>query len=694
MPLRDGHADVVESSGNHTDDIAADGSGGPDICVPNCCGKECGPDGCGGECGWCYGDADVCFQGECRLCMSVECWQPGPCEKEPEVYCLCEEDGDCFGWGLCADIMDGKVCTPACLEDCGEGFTCGMTTPAPDVTYWCVPIFATLCWPCMVDEDCGGEYSLPGEWTGVHCHDFGADGRFCLVGCEETHYCPVGFKCQTDEETSEWPGGTCVPDTPDGQCPCTFRAVQNALSTPCFRTNEHGTCHGERHCTADGLTDCSAAEAAPEACNGLDDDCDGQTDEDWPVQNTGCDADGDGCADGQWICHQETGLVECLESGESLPELCDGLDNDCDGQVDEDWESLGQACDGGDIDSCANGTYACRTDGHDVECQQDQPLSCAGLECGDDGCGGKCGDCPEQHVCDGGLCLCTPDCAAGSKQCGGDGCGGNCGYCSTFEACSAGKCVATAEMATIPAGEFWMGCNEDIDEECYCDSCFHCEECPYRQIHLDEYQIDLTEATFGEYTACMENGSCTWPDDECKPYLGKLLPVRCLTWPQAEAYCHWAGKRLCTEAEWEKAARGIDGRIYPWGNQEATCDLAVMTEVEEQPGCGTGGLWSPGSKPAGASPYGLLDMAGNIDEWVADLYCEKYYALAPDNNPPGPEVGWGHVIRGGDLHAGIWPTVQSSAAGTLRTSARYSEYHLGTPWSVWWPCEAGVRCCR
>ena len=217
--------------------------------------------------------------------------------------------------------------------------------------------------------------------------------------------------------------------------------------------------------------------------------------------------------------------------------------------------------------------------------------------------------------------------AGGSGASGGSGGGGG---SVPIECKSSG---ATAEMVSVPAGPFLMGCNTAVDNQC------EDEEEPSREVTLNAFQIDKTEVTQDEYTKCVEAGQCTQPscDWDCD---NMDMPARCLLWADAKKFCAWAGKRLPTEAEWEKAARGTDGRKFPWGNQAASCDRLNMK------GC-VGGPSPVGAYPDGASPYGALDMGGNMVEMVSDWYDEQYYQSAPATNPKGPASGTTFSGRGG-----------------------------------------------
>ena len=189
-------------------------------------------------------------------------------------------------------------------------------------------------------------------------------------------------------------------------------------------------------------------------------------------------------------------------------------------------------------------------------------------------------------------------------------------------------------MVYVPAGEFIMGSDEgDSDEQ------------PLHTVYLDAFYADKTEVTNAQYRKCVEAGGCDTPVKTTYYDNADYTqhPVVYVSWNDADAYCRWAGKRLPTEAEWEKAARGADGRTYPWG-EGIDCDHAQYSE------CG-GGTMPVGSKPKGASPYGALDMVGNVWEWVADWYDSNYYIQSPERNPPGPDSGEGRVLRGGSWHS-------------------------------------------
>ena len=215
----------------------------------------------------------------------------------------------------------------------------------------------------------------------------------------------------------------------------------------------------------------------------------------------------------------------------------------------------------------------------------------------------------------------------------------------------------TAEEILIPAGSFQMGCDSSNPAE----SCNSWEQ-PLHTVTLSAYSIDKYEVTNARYKACVAAGGCTVPGsvDSSKrsPYYGTSTyadyPVINVTWHQASAFCAWEGKRLPTEAEWEKAARGSSNtRKYPWGdefdgNRLNFCDINCESDWKDEAyNDGYADTAPVGSYPSGASPYGVMDMAGNVDEWVQDWYDSSYYSVSPSNNPQGPETGTYRVLRGG-----------------------------------------------
>jgi len=187
-----------------------------------------------------------------------------------------------------------------------------------------------------------------------------------------------------------------------------------------------------------------------------------------------------------------------------------------------------------------------------------------------------------------------------------------------------------AMMVKIPAGEFLMG-NRNT------------ERTPFEHmVYLSDYLMDKTEVTWGQYRKFAAETGIPLPPHE--PYWGIIdnHPMAFVTWEESKAYCHWAGGRLPTEAEREKAARGTDGRKYPWGDEEPNPELGVFRR--EWGGPSTDPV---ASHPKGVSPYGLFDMAGNQWEWCLDWYSDEYLESSPYENPQGPETGTKHVLRGG-----------------------------------------------
>jgi formylglycine-generating enzyme required for sulfatase activity len=226
----------------------------------------------------------------------------------------------------------------------------------------------------------------------------------------------------------------------------------------------------------------------------------------------------------------------------------------------------------------------------------------------------------------------------------------------------------------IPAGTFHMG-GLDVRRAP--------NEIPDHEVQLSAYWMDQLEVTNAMYALCMNTGACDPPQsfrsqrraDYFENIEFKDYPVVYVTWGQAKAYCEWVGRRLPTEAEWERAARGDDFRTFPWGEDKADGLLTNFNML-------VGDTSRVGTYPLGASPFGVLDMAGNVAEWVNDFYSFNYSVSDTVVNPTGPESSgsFSRVVRGGslgDAEINIRVSKRSSVTGPNPNAAPGSSAYLG-----------------
>ena len=197
---------------------------------------------------------------------------------------------------------------------------------------------------------------------------------------------------------------------------------------------------------------------------------------------------------------------------------------------------------------------------------------------------------------------------------------------------------AETPMVEIPAGEFAMGSDGGQALE---------DERPMHRVWIGSFSMDLHEVTTAQYASFLAATSrlAPWQWNTVDLSQHSDRPVIGVDWSDADAYCRWKGKRLPTEAEWEKSARGTDGRLYPWGNWVPNKDLANFASGARFSYSQV--LMPVQSYERGKSPYGLYHMAGNVWEWVQDWYNTNYYEVSPEQNPQGPEQGQFKVLRGG-----------------------------------------------
>jgi len=369
----------------------------------------------------------------------------GVCTEPGGFACPCKSGSDCTS-GLCVQHMGDLVCSAPCVEECPvSGWSCKEYSGFGDTVFICLSDFANLCWPCGTDADCKA------GGTGDVCVDYGTEGSFCGGACSGKGSCPGGYECVEATGVSGLQSMQCVAVA--GTCACTALAAEKQAWTACVAENSVGSCAGKRVCGDGGLAECDAQTPVEETCNGIDDDCDGQVDGD------------DLCDDGS-PCTQDV----CSGSGgcQHVPAQ-DGAE--C---IDGDFCTQKDHCEGG---KCVGVLVDCG-DGND---------------CTSDSCEPETGDCLHAVVDDGtpcqgdvpgtvlacaaGKCECVPQCAG--KVCGDDGCKGSCGACGYPEvlcwqdgqACIGQPCVDSSECEpglycdkTKDPAQCLPGC--DSDEQC------------------------------------------------------------------------------------------------------------------------------------------------------------------------------------------------------------------------------------
>ncbi len=281
------------------------------------------------------------------------------CAEEGGFGCPCEENDDCSS-NWCVETPESDVCTISCIEECPVGWGCMEVQGGPDQVFMCLPYHGNLCRPCNEDADCGQALE-----SSNHCLEFGGEGHFCGGYCdsEEGVDCPNGYACTEVTVESGATKQQCMPES--DSCDCTPKYIELGLGTQCFAQNDFGKCFGQRYCAEDGLTQCDAPQPLAEACNLKDDDCNGLVDD--AIDDQECEVTNDNgtctgpelCEDGEWVC----------QAVDPTPEICDGQDNNCDGEVDE-----------GSLDSDDDGVANCVDDDDDNDGLPDDQDNCSTVE--------------------------------------------------------------------------------------------------------------------------------------------------------------------------------------------------------------------------------------------------------------------------------------------------------------------------
>ena len=451
-----------------------------------------------------------------------------------EFSAPCKDESDCNS-GLCIQAYGGKICSHACdTAACEPGYACQQVmSSGQDQIYACVLKFKHLCEPCAENKDCND----PGETNNV-CIGFGETGSFCGATCDPTSSdCPGGYTCQTVVNPAT--GAKISQCKHAGICDCNAKATEQGLSTKCSITNEYGKCGGVRQCGVGGLSECSAQVPVTEECNGIDDDCNGQTD-DISLANAVCklplnefNIDSKQCLGKLTACIN--GFAKC-DGTPAQPETCNGKDDNCNGQTDEGLCEDGDPCTkdscntSGDCQhaqlagmACDDGSECTQTDkclagkcvgGNNLNCDDNDPCTtdscdpftgCQHVVASDAACASDGKDCT-LDTCKNGKCehIVTDSlpCQSDGEQCTDDVCmAGVCKHVNSSKPCDDGNSCTVGDLCS--GGKCLSGKTPSCDDgnPCTTDSC-------------DPNMVDGCQHANNDYAACAST-SADCPTGQC-----------------------------------------------------------------------------------------------------------------------------------------------------------------------------------